>query len=132
MGYCRAASSSVSAPVTARRRTARNREAETFNSSMGIWRRPKCQSKCSVDLSENEGRVAVEIVYVLINAAMPGYVKIGRTSNVAQRLSNLDWTNIPVPFECFYAARVADARFVEGQLFEALGTIACGLGASFF
>ena len=46
------------------------------------------------------------IVYVLINEAMPGYVKIGRTSNVTQRLNNLDWTNIPLPFECFYAARV--------------------------
>ena len=65
----------------------------------------------------NEGKES--IVYVLINEAMPGYVKIGRTSNLAQRLTDLDWTNIPLPFECFYAARVNDANFVEGQLFDA-------------
>jgi len=61
------------------------------------------------------------IVYVLINEAMPGYVKIGRTSDIDRRLTDLDWTNIPLPFECFYAGRVTDANFVEAQLHEAFG-----------
>lgn len=61
------------------------------------------------------------IVYVLINEAMPGYAKIGRTSNLSQRLVDLDWTNLPLPFECVFAARVTDAVFVEGQLHEAFG-----------
>ena len=60
-----------------------------------------------------------EIVYVLINPAMVGYVKIGRTNNLLQRLKDLDKTSIPLPFECFYAARVNDSSFVEKQLHQA-------------
>lgn len=62
-----------------------------------------------------------EIVYILINEAMPGYTKIGRTSNLEQRLRSLDNTTAPLPFECFHAATVPDATFVERQLFEAFG-----------
>jgi hypothetical protein len=62
-----------------------------------------------------------EIVYILINEAMPGYTKICRTSNLEQRLRSLDNTTAPLPFECFHAATVPDATFVERQLFEAFG-----------
>ena len=61
------------------------------------------------------------IVYVLTNEAMPGYVKVGKTDSIERRLRDLDWTNLPLPFECFYAAKVADASFVESQLHEAFG-----------
>ncbi len=60
-----------------------------------------------------------EIVYILINEAMPGYAKIGRTDNLEQRIRSLDNTSVPLPFECFYAARVNDAAFVEKQLHDA-------------
>ena len=60
-----------------------------------------------------------DIVYVLLNEAMPNYVKVGHTANLEQRIRELDKTNVPLPFECFYAARVNDARFVEGQLHDA-------------
>ncbi|MCU7844858.1 MAG: GIY-YIG nuclease family protein [Candidatus Thiodiazotropha sp. (ex Monitilora ramsayi)] len=60
-----------------------------------------------------------EIVYVLINEAMPNYAKIGRTDNLEQRIRSLDNTSVPLPFECFYAARVNDAAFVEKQLHDA-------------
>ena len=60
-----------------------------------------------------------EMVYVLINPAMVGYVKIGLTTNLSKRLSNLDTTPVPLPFECFYAAIVKDANFVEKQLHKA-------------
>lgn len=59
-----------------------------------------------------------EIVYVLINEAMPGYVKIGRTTNLEQRIRSLDTTSVPLPFECFYACTVKDANFVEQQLHD--------------
>ncbi len=60
-----------------------------------------------------------EIIYVLINEAMPGYVKIGRTTNLEQRIRSLDTTSVPLPFECFYACTVNDADFVEKQLHDA-------------
>lgn len=60
-----------------------------------------------------------EIVYVLINEAMPGYVKIGRTTNLEQRIRSLDTTSVPLPFECFYACTVERADFVERQLHDA-------------
>lgn len=53
------------------------------------------------------------IVYVLTNEAMPGYVKIGITNNLEQRIRSLDNTSTPLPFECFYACRVQDARETE-------------------
>jgi hypothetical protein len=62
-----------------------------------------------------------EIVYVLTNEAMPGYTKIGKTTNLEQRLRVLYRTPVPLPFECFFAAIVADSRFVERQLHEAFG-----------
>jgi hypothetical protein len=60
-----------------------------------------------------------EIIYVLINEAMPNYVKIGRTTNLEQRIRSLDTTSVPLPFECFYACTVKDAAFVEKQLHDA-------------
>lgn len=59
-----------------------------------------------------------EIIYVLINEAMPGYVKIGRTTNLEQRIRSLDTTSVPLPFECFYACTVKDAPFAERQLHD--------------
>lgn len=59
-----------------------------------------------------------EIIYILINEAMPGYVKIGRTVDLEQRIRSLDNTSLPLPFECFYACTVNDACFVEKQLHD--------------
>lgn len=60
------------------------------------------------------------IIYILINAAIPGYVKLGQTTtSVEQRMKELDTTSIPLPFECFYAARVRNVDFVEQRLHDA-------------
>ena len=50
---------------------------------------------------------------------MPGYVKIGKTTNLEQRIRSLDTTSVALPFECFYACTVKDAAFVEQQLHDA-------------
>lgn len=62
-----------------------------------------------------------EIIYILINEAMPGYVKIGKTTtSLEQRIRELSAsTSIPLPFTCFYACTVKDASFVEHQLHDA-------------
>ncbi|MDP3726138.1 MAG: GIY-YIG nuclease family protein [bacterium] len=58
-----------------------------------------------------------EIIYILINESMPGYVKIGKTNNsVKERMSQLDRTNIPLPFECYYACEVENAHEEEKWL----------------
>ena len=45
---------------------------------------------------------------------MPGMVKIGKTGRgVEARLNELYTTGVPLPFECAYAARVADMDKVE-------------------
>ena len=59
------------------------------------------------------------IVYVLTNAAMPGLVKIGFTTNELKiRLRELDSTGVPLPFECFCAFEVNDHRKVEQLLHD--------------
>jgi T5orf172 domain len=62
-----------------------------------------------------------EIIYILINESMPGYVKIGRTTtNLEQRILDLSSsTSVPLPFTCFYACTVKNAQFAEHQLHDA-------------
>lgn len=64
-----------------------------------------------------------EIVYVLANEAMPGYVKIGKTNtHLEQRIRELSSsTSVPLPFTPYYACTVANATFVERQLHDAFG-----------
>jgi hypothetical protein len=57
------------------------------------------------------------IVYVLTNESMANVVKIGLTTGgVEERIKQLDTTSVPLPFQCFYAAEVADAALVESKL----------------
>ena len=67
-------------------------------------------------MSNNNG-----IVYVLTNPAMPGIVKIGKTARegVETRLNELYSTGVPLPFECVYAAKVADEIKVEQAFHQA-------------
>lgn len=66
--------------------------------------------------------MAEGIVYVLTNPAMPGMVKIGRTTRAMEaRLSELYSTGVPLPFECAYAARVGDENKVEKAFHQAFG-----------
>lgn len=62
-----------------------------------------------------------QIIYVLTNPAMPGLIKIGKTSqsDVKDRMKQLYSTGVPVPFECVYACKVADAAAVEKALHQA-------------
>lgn len=64
-----------------------------------------------------------EFVYILVNQAMPGLVKIGRTgaATVEERMRQLYTTGVALPFECFYAAEVPDAARVEQAIHTAFG-----------
>jgi T5orf172 domain len=64
--------------------------------------------------------MAEGIVYIVINEAMPGLCKIGITENsVESRIRQLDTTSVPLPFQVYYAARVADIQRVERLLHDA-------------
>ena len=56
------------------------------------------------------------IVYCLENLAMPDLVKIGQTTDLEQRLRQLDGTNVPLPFVCVMAVEVDDATETEKLL----------------
>lgn len=64
-----------------------------------------------------------QIVYVLTNPAMPGLVKIGKTTQleVEERMKQLYGTGVPVPFDCAFACQVKDANEVEKALHFAFG-----------
>jgi hypothetical protein len=63
------------------------------------------------------------VVYVLTNSAMPGFCKIGRTSqeDVGTRLAQLYSSGVPVPFTLEYACQVEDSEAVEAALHTAFG-----------
>ena len=75
-----------------------------------------------------------QIVYILVNEAMPGYVKIGKTStSLEQRIRELSSsTSVPLPFTCFYACTVKDMSFVEKQLHNAFDNIRVNPRREFF
>lgn len=63
------------------------------------------------------------IIYLLSNPAMPGIIKIGKTihEDVKVRMAQLYSTGVPVPFECLYAAKVANIDDVEKAFHTAFG-----------
>jgi hypothetical protein len=63
-----------------------------------------------------------EIVYLLTNPSIPDLVKVGRTSNLENRIRSLSsHSGVAVPFECFHASEVLDAQEVEKRLHDAFG-----------
>jgi len=75
-----------------------------------------------------------QIIYVLTNPAMPGLVKIGKTTNpeVEGRMKQLYGTGVPVPFDCAFACQVKDASEVEKSLHFAFGNARINPNREFF
>lgn len=75
-----------------------------------------------------------QIVYVLTNPAMPGLVKIGKTTQleIEERMKQLYGTGVPVPFDCAFACQVKDASEVEKALHFAFGVARINPNREFF
>jgi hypothetical protein len=75
-----------------------------------------------------------QIVYVLTNPAMPGLVKIGKTTQleVEERMKQLYSTGVPIPFDCAFACKVKDASEVEKALHLAFGMTRINPNREFF
>jgi hypothetical protein len=72
------------------------------------------------------------IVYVLVNPAFDSYVKVGRTTNLEQRLRTLDNTSVPLPFRCVYAVEVDDDVGVERLVHSVFADHRTRSGREFF
>ena len=75
-----------------------------------------------------------QIVYALTNAAMPGLIKIGKTTqeDISIRMGQLYSTGVPVPFKCIYAVQVEDCSTVESALHVAFGPYRINPSREFF
>jgi hypothetical protein len=72
-------------------------------------------------------------LYVAINAAMPGLVKVGRTAgSPTQRMAELHSTGVPEPFQLVFAAKVADSMTAERLAHEALADCRVSKSREFF
>lgn len=60
------------------------------------------------------------ILYILTNESMPGLIKIGRTTNIKQRLQSLDTTGVPTPFKLHYAIEVENYEEREKLIHQGL------------
>ena len=72
------------------------------------------------------------VVYVLVNPAFDNYVKVGRTTNLEQRLKTLDNTSVPLPFRCVFAVEVDDDGSVERLVHNAFADHRTRSGREFF
>ena len=61
-------------------------------------------------------------IYVLTNPTIPDLVKIGRTTNLEERVRSLSSdSGVPVPFEVYYSCEVSDPHKVEKHLHDGFG-----------
>ncbi len=72
------------------------------------------------------------IVYVLSNPSFDGYVKIGRTTDLGQRLRELDNTSVPLPFRCEFAVEVDDEVETERLVHQVFADVRVRSNREFF
>ena len=61
----------------------------------------------------NEEKDNRGLVYILTNPSMPKHIKIGFTTNLKNRLRELDTTGVPTPFEPYFTIKTAKYRVLE-------------------
>ena len=60
------------------------------------------------------------IIYILTNDSMPGLIKIGITNRpIKERLRELDTTQVPTPFNLYYAIEIEDYKNRERLIHQA-------------
>ena len=88
-----------------------------------------------IEFRSDQGSTPVSdegIVYILSNPAMPGLVKIGKTSNLQNRLNSLFSTGVPIPFRCIYAKKVKNYSKIEANLHNGLRSMRENPNREFF
>lgn len=96
-----------------------------------IWWERNGHFDSSDELLTNES--AAGFVYVLANLAMPGVLKIGRTSrNPLDRATELYTTGVPYPFQVCFAIYSSDATVFEENIHERLEEVRLNGSREFF
>ena len=72
------------------------------------------------------------VIYVLSNPSMPEMLKIGKTTNIKQRLASLYTTGVPLPFKCVYAKEVDNMDWAEEKLHAGLASTRVNEKREFF
>ena len=73
------------------------------------------------------------VVYILTNESMPDIVKIGISeTSLERRIREIDKTELALPFECYYAVEVPDARAIEKKIHQGLDDCRVRRGREFF
>jgi hypothetical protein len=88
-----------------------------------------------INYIDTQGNIPVSnegIVYIISNPAMPGLVKIGKTSNLESRMRSLYSSGVPLPFRILYAKKVKDYSFVEKKLHSGLRLVRENMNREFF
>jgi hypothetical protein len=72
--------------------------------------KPQPWRDTQMDMQSHDSE-ALQVVCVLTNPGMPGFVKIGKTAqqDVDMRMKQLYTTGVPFPFDCVFACKVPDA-----------------------
>jgi hypothetical protein len=62
-------------------------------------------------------------IYVISNEAMPNLYKIGMTKkdDIRERISGLQTSGVPFPFDCEFAMKVQNVEKIEKLLHETFG-----------
>lgn len=83
----------------------------------------------SLELSDAQG-----FIYVLINRAIPGIVKIGKTTQLPEkRAAELSTsTGVPLPYQVYYAVKVLDCHRAERFVHERLASVRDNFSREFF
>jgi len=88
-----------------------------------------------ISYKQSQGSTPVSdegIIYILSNPAMPGLVKIGKTSNLESRMRSLYNSGVPLPFRCVYAKRVKNYSYIEKKLHSGFAGIRENKNREFF
>ncbi|MDY0302519.1 MAG: GIY-YIG nuclease family protein [Candidatus Moranbacteria bacterium] len=80
-----------------------------------------------VDFKEVESQTYTqEVVYLLSNESIPGWVKIGRTNAIDRRLKDLYNTSVPLPFkveETIETKTLENSRVLEKSIHSIIDTL---------
>lgn len=61
----------------------------------------------SKNIQANADEATTGVIFILTNAAMPAFIKVGTTANLQERIHELDRVGaVPFPWVCQYAAEV--------------------------